>query len=563
MGQHSTSTEGQQRRVPPPVIVLSLLLVLAVGGWLGYDYLSTRLSTSECESPTTLSMAASPDIAPALLQAARSVPPDEESGCYRVDVSIRDSSATAQSLSLSDGTPRPDVWVPDSTQWLRRAQDTGAWNVPVSGTSVGMSPVVIALSEDIAQRFGWPDRTPTWGDIFGAQGQSLNLGFPDPAVQPVGVAALLTMRQLIGAGPNTASANVEAMRRLSRNTMTSTTDLFARLPGGTAGGEALNAFPTSENAVLRHNIRPSGTKVVAIYPDTNTPTLDYPFVILPDTPEPRRAAAEKFLAYLLGNSARNALADAGFRGPDGQPLRNRAQDQRTTGQALPPIRLPEVEEVDHVLNEWAGANRSGRILTVLDISGSMNGTVPGTGRTRLDITLQAAEVGISLFKPTTDVGLWAFSTRLDGNKDYKEIVPIGPVRENLEARVARMRALRAVAGGGTGLYDTVLAAYKDSRQSWTPGRINVVVLLTDGRDDDNGQGVNRGQLLDELAKAQDPRKPLPIIGIGIGPDIDLCELNEITEATGGKAYAAPDPTKIGDVFFSALSTMLCQPPSCD
>lgn len=562
MGQHATSTE-QPRRVKPPVIVLSLLLVLAVVGWLGYDYLASRLSTSQCESPTTLSVAASPDIAPALLQAARSVPLDEESGCYRVTVSIRDSSATAQSLALSDGTPRPDVWVPDSTQWLRRAQDTGAWNVPVSGTSVGMSPVVLALSEDTAQRFGWPDRTPTWGDIFGPPGQNLNLGFPDPAVQPVGVAALLTMRQLIGTDPSLASANVAAMRRLSRNTLSSTTDLFARLPGGTAGGEPLNVFPASENAVLRHNVRPSGTKVVAIYPDTNTPTLDYPFVILPDTPEPRRAVAEKFLAYLLGQNSRGALADAGFRSPDGQPLRNRAQDQRTDGRALPPIRLPETEEVDQILNEWAGANRSGRIQTLLDISGSMNGAVPGTGRTRLDITLQAAEFGMTLFQPTTDVGLWAFSTRLDGDKDYKEIVPIGPVRENFEARVAKMRALRAVAGGGTGLYDTVLAAYKDSRQSWAPGRINVVVLLTDGRNDDNGQGVNRKQLLAELAKAQDPRKPLPIIGIGIGPDIDLGELNEISAATGGKAYAAPDPTKIPDVFYAALSTMLCQPPSCD
>ena len=40
------------------------------------------------------------------------------------------------------------------------------------------------------------------------------------------------------------------------------------------------------------------------------------------------------------------------------------------------------------------------------------------------------------------------------------------------------------------------------------------------------------------------------------------ELKKISEATGGKAFTAPDPTKIGDVFYGALSTMLCQPPLC-
>ena len=37
--------------------------------------------------------------------------------------------------------------------------------------------------------------------------------------------------------------------------------------------------------------------------------------------------------------------------------------------------------------------------------------------------------------------------------------------------------------GGTGLYDTTLAAYQEARRTWMPGRINIVLIATDGRND--------------------------------------------------------------------------------
>ena len=46
-----------------------------------------------------------------------------------------------------------------------------------------------------------------------------------------------------------------------------------------------------------------------------------------------------------------------------------------------------------------------------------------------------------------------------------------------------------------------------------------------------------------------------VIGIGLGPDIDIDELNAITGATGGKTFVAPDPTKIGDVFYGSLAAL--------
>jgi hypothetical protein len=113
----------------------------------------------------------------------------------------------------------------------------------------------------------------------------------------------------------------------------------------------------------------------------------------------------------------------------------------------------------------------------------------------------------------------------------------------------------------TALYDAMLAAYREATQNWEAGRINTVVVMTDGQDD-NDSDITRDQLRTELRKLQNPRRPLKLIGIGIGPDVDAAELTALTKVTGGQAFVAPDPAKIGDVFYSALSLMLCQPPTC-
>jgi Mg-chelatase subunit ChlD len=92
--------------------------------------------------------------------------------------------------------------------------------------------------------------------------------------------------------------------------------------------------------------------------------------------------------------------------------------------------------------------------------------------------------------------------------------------------------------GGTGLYDTTLAAYRDARRHWTPGRINLVLVMTDGRNEDE-ESIGRSRLLAELAELQDPRRPLPIVFIGLGKDVDPDELETIAEVTGGQVFRSP------------------------
>lgn len=557
MGRHS-SAKSRGWRAKSPVIVLSALLVLALLGWFTYDFLSDRLRTSSCDTTTVLNVTASPDIAPVVARTARAL--STEDSCYDVRVSNRESAATAESLVVSDGTERPDVWIPESTVWLQRAQERGAWSVPVAGTSVASSPVVLALTEDAAGQLGWPTKQPTWGAVLGAQ--ELAIGLPDPGREPVGVSLLFGVRDLLKSAPDPAAAITTQLRTLSPNTVPAVADLFTRLPGSGTAAEPLDGFPSSETALLRYNAKQEGSQLVAAYADPAVPALDYPFVVLPDTQPDKRDAAERFLAVLLNQKTADDLSDAGFRTPDGEMLSNRATGDRTTTAKMTPAELPAADEVDQLLNEWAGVNLSGRVQVLLDVSGSMNEPVPGTGANRMAVTLQAAQLGIGLMKQTTKIGVWLFSTNLDGDRDYRELFPVLPISEQVSTgNLEKLRTVQAIPNGSTGLYDSTLAAYQSARQNFEPGRINTVIVMTDGRNDD-ANSITREVLLAELAKLQDPRRPVIIVGIGIGPDIDVDELQAIAGATGGQAFTTPDPTKIGDIFYAALSKLLCQPPAC-
>lgn len=555
--------DGQQRR-RSSALVLVILLVVVLVGWLTYDVLRDQLNAAACDSKTVVTVAAAPDIAPVVTQIGRRVSEEGGEGCYQVRVSSRESAEVAESVAVTNGTERPDVWIPESSLALRRGQEAGAWNTPVTGTSIAGSPVVLAVAESEASKRGWPNKSLTWDQVIGpgASGKgSLAVGFPDPVRDPVGAATLFGLQDLFKGAPK---ASTVALRALSANTVTKRSDLAARLPGESNSDKPLTAFPTSEYDVLRHNAR-QGSPLVAVYPDSQVksvvPTLDYPYVVLPEIPTDERGAAKKFLGRLFDRDSREALGDAGFRTPDGKALRDRPRDERTTADPVTATATPKAPEVEGVLNAWAAINLAGRLQVLLDVSGSMNEQVPGTGKTRMQTTIEAAVAGTKLFSPVTKFGVWLYSTHLDGDRDYRELLPVKPLGEQLaNGAVPKLRAVRAEQAN-TALYDAMLAAYRDSTQNWEAGRVNTVVVMTDGQDD-NDSDITRDQLRTELRKLQNPRRPLRLIGIGIGPDVNAAELTAITKVTGGQAFVAPDPTKIGDVFYSALSLMLCQPPTC-
>jgi Ca-activated chloride channel homolog len=86
-----------------------------------------------------------------------------------------------------------------------------------------------------------------------------------------------------------------------------------------------------------------------------------------------------------------------------------------------------------------------------------------------------------------------------------------------------------------------------------------VVLLTDGRNEDDPDGIDLESLLTTLRAEVDPARPIPVITIGMGPDADMDVLTQISEATGAEAYQAVNPFDIQQVFLDAMVDRQCRP----
>jgi hypothetical protein len=546
-----------------PVIAVAGLLVVALAGWIGYSVGAGKDRGPNCTSPVTVSVAAAPEIAPVLGRIAAALTPEQRTDgdtCYLYQVFGQDPAQVTAALTKTSVAPA-DVWVPDSTYWLRQVAAVNL-EVPEQGQSIASSPVVLAMPEQTARTFGWPGRRLTWDAVLAKAGSAENavpIGLTDPATSPVGLYGLLAVRTAVGgSGPAGATARTAALRALSTNVAPPSQDLLDALrKAGAPGG--LTAAPLREQQVLMYDQSGPAVPLIGAYQSANV-GLDYPYVVLPQVGVQVRAAAQKFLAAILGADAAQ-LTSRGFRLPDGSTGTQFPQQRWLDLAAIPTADLPAQREIDSALAEWTAVNRSGRLLTVIDVSGSMNEPVPGTNTTRIELTKQAAQMGLGLFKPTTEDGLWVFSTDLGGGKDYRELAPIQPLYSGRATLIAKIGEIEAKVGGSTGLYDTVLAGYQALRRGWNPGRINALVVLTDGQNEDP-DGITRATLLSRLRALADPKKPLPIVFIGLGPGVNQQELAQIARVTGGQAFVTPDPRRIRDVFLAALAAMTCTPPNC-
>jgi len=181
----------------------------------------------------------------------------------------------------------------------------------------------------------------------------------------------------------------------------------------------------------------------------------------------------------------------------------------------------------------------------------MDGPVPGTGKTRLDLTKAAATDAIGLFDDSAQVGVWEFSTANNG-KDFRKLNAIGPLSKNRDQVLKSIGNLKA--GGNTGLYNTTWAACQEVAANYLPGATNLVLLLTDGADDNNvAGGLTLPQLVTNLqTTCGDPAKPIKVITVGLGRQTNSDILRQISAATKAQTFASPTTFDVSQVLLSAL-----------
>jgi hypothetical protein len=565
-------------------IAAAMALVLVVAGaWFGFQ----RLVQPTCSGQIRLTVAAAPEIAPAVQAAATKWVEDGaavDGVCVAVDVAGTDPADVAANVAgqhgvsltgvgqASGGVVTPDVWLPDSSTWLLRIRNAGATAfAPTNAASVARSPVVVAMPEPVATKAGWPQKKITWADLLSqiTTGTKLRTGIVDPTRDAAGLSGLLALGAAAGAaGADAQKATAGALRALATGRSALRQDLLARFPRSADPGSiasSLNAAALSEEDVIEYNSKKPPIPLAALYLEPAPLSLDYPYAVMPGGEPAKIAAADGLFAVLNTQTFRNRLGAQGLRAADGtwgdgfaapQGAPTPAGSASPTASSNPGGKAAgglDPAAIDKALSTWTAVTQPGRMLAVMDVSGSMGSKVPTAGNaTRQQVTIAAARGGLGLLDDSWSVGLWTFSTDLVGTRDYKELLPIGPLSSQRNGVEAALRSVVPKQGGGTGLYDTVLAAYRAVQDGWEAGRVNSIVIFTDG-ENDNASGITRPKLLADLKKLADTDRPIQVIFVGIGPGVSRTEMEAITKVTGGGAFVAADPAKIGDVFLKAIS----------
>lgn len=509
---------------------------------------------STCAGHETVEVTAAPRVASALRKAGAAWASKARPGgvCPVVQVTARASAKTVDQLGRPE-VDLPDVWVADSSQWVQQLRrDTYGETNPVHSSwvspSIASSPLVLAASPAGARALVKP-AAGGWSNVLAGQA---GISMMDPDHSTEGLLTLATAQAVLGrmSGPPS--------RALVTSLVTLSTRVLDRAFEDVASaGKAAPAFPTSEQTVIKANSRPGPDRLQAVYARGEGMSLDFPVVqFVPATQSPvRREAVSAFVSSLYQAATQRRLRAAGLRDAKGSAFPSTVGFDgiapTATIRSLPQVSDQQITDSRRV---WSAAQRRNRTLIVVDVSGSM---LERDGD-KIRFAAAAAKDAVGYLPDDAELGLWAFSTNLNGAAPWRQLVSVGPLgspadeqarRQKLRSQTDQLPRL-AQSRGNTGLYRTTWDAFRTVRNGYDPRRYNSVVVVTDGTN--TGSGLTRSDLLSRLKAAQASSRPVPVFTVAIGPDADQGTLKAISAATGGSEYSVDTASDIREVFLDAV-----------
>jgi Ca-activated chloride channel family protein len=515
--------------------------------------------------------------------------------CATVRAYKKTSGATLELLEGEKGwvdteenQPKPQVWMPSSSLWLTLLQHHGKGDVVAdgAGTSLTTSPMVIAMPKPMAEALGWP-KPLGWSDLnlnsrggWGATGKQnehwgrFTLGKDNPRRSTSGLAATIAAYQAATNGnysqlDDDHSSAIQYVRGIEASVAyysddsvkflktlyeedqkTDTPYISAMLMQEEMVYLYNHGAPTGDPKQLQDNKVDLKRPLVAITPAEGTVMIDHPYLTLASATEDQRAAAKDFYEFMLEPAQQDRFRELGFRDRSGVADQKLMDSVSISDNRVPrKISLPPADVIDKMLKSWDLTQRRGRILLVLDVSGSMKEPfVQGRfdkpySERRIDLLKPAVARQLALLNPKDEIGLWTFSD--DGPQEQ---VPIGKVEDVRDEIVRKVQALQPV--GNTALYKTVQAANKKMRDEFKPDFINAIVLLSDG--ENTTPGVTKEQVLKDVDAARLDNS-VRIFTIAYSAQADADVLAQIAEKSKARSYNASDPLNVDRVFVNAFS----------
>jgi len=499
--------------------------------------------------------------------------------------------------------PRPVIWSPSARSWGavvdQRLTVKGQRAITDPDAKPFMvTPLVFAMPRPMAEALGWPDTPIGFADLL-ALSQSpdgwaskghpewgpFKLGKTNPNFSTSGLSS--TIAQYYAATSKQAGLTLEDIERPDVETfmravesavvhygditLTFLNNLYRNDRAGT-GLTYVSAVAVEEKSIVDYNRgNPDGildpgeqprkprVPLVAIYPKEGTLFSDNPFFVLdaPWVSAAERAGARAFESFVQQPTNQRKVLEFGFRPGNpsvtvGDPITRAngldpAQPQTTLG-------VPTPEVLVRLIEKWGELRKAAKVMLVIDVSGSMGEAVGDeNGPTKLDLAKDAAVDALDQFKGDDSVALRIFTTGASQNEptDYADLVPFGPMAEQRERIAARINAL--VPREGTPLYSVAQASYKEMKENYDPARINAIVLLTDGRNEDDYDDINATVNVLRAGAEGQSSSPVRLFTIAYGGDADKATLRRLAEATNAAAYDASDPGSIGKVFTAVVS----------
>jgi len=514
--------------------------------------------------------------------------------CINVVISRVASGEAEQALlrgwdEVSDGAPAPDVWSPAATTWVNllefHLQSAGLPKmVPAATPFIVQSPLVIAMPKPMAQAMGWPAKDIGWTDIFDlAQNPDgwarynhpewgqFKLGKTSPLSSTSGLHALIATHYA-GGGKGDGSAPEPRTTTFMRTVESSVVhygdtvatylkDLLACDDRGQAE-QCVSAIAIEEKQVWDYNHgnptsdvpAPRGVvptvPLAAIYPREGTLIANHPYVTL-TTDDLKRRAADSFREFLQGPEAQARFKSVALRGYQGDP-----GPEITTANLLDPGKpsaispLPVPAVIADIQASWKAIRKPARVLLVVDVGTSMTERAPESAKTKLEVAKEAASAALDDFGLADEVGLWSFSSAAGSEPPYREVLAPAPISQQ---RALLKQEIAALAPGAQrkALYTTLDAAVASMRARYDTARINAVVLLTDGGNDDPTNNDLLG--LERTLRAQPNDRFVRVFTVGFGGKADLGTLEDIALAARGGAYTDRDRRAMSKILASVVS----------
>jgi hypothetical protein len=503
---------------------------------------STLLAESTCDTTLKVVTASSFSTVLTTLQPSLATGPN----CVALDTVVVDGRDAAARVAEREA----DVWIPDDLSWAAVARggllaDEGKGD---SGTVLAISPIYMVTDTATATRL-----TGAGGSWLGlsklvASPGGVRLALRDPNGSGDGMVAAGSLGEAVWNkdGMDASSAALSAALRQTR-TVPGTAPALPDRPG------EVGLVP--EYALLAAKRTPEDA---AVLPGTDhTAVLRYgwlPTAAAVADPA-RRAALDRLLAALKSRDAAKAYAAAGLRRSDARVAPDEG-DVRLPRLTAAPLDILKPHHVDHVFAAWYVQDRRSSILLAVDVSGSMGQPAPGTTTPLIRLVQQGCLAVGQMLPDQSSLGLWSFGSQLDPPRDYRVLLPTAQLTDGQRAGLAGAVGKLTAERTGTGLYDTILAAYKAATAQWRPDEANQVVVFTDGRNEDDPVSIGLHQLATELKRAADPKRPVELTVVAYGKLPEVSSLEDALGEVDGYVSSVQTPAQVSAAFLHAAASGL-------